>query len=166
MLTCTICKHKQRGAIERELVGRRPLREVAVRYGVSKSALDRHRGHLSAEVIATQKSQDVERVDSVLGDVRAGIERMKGLVARVEAILERSDQDPTLALRAIRELANVNKEERSGHELLAKLTGQLGSAPVLPGAQVVIVVPGSDAPGGVRDRPEPRAAVIDISPTE
>jgi hypothetical protein len=39
---CTICTHAERAVIEAELEAGQPLRDIAVEYGASKTALHRH----------------------------------------------------------------------------------------------------------------------------
>jgi hypothetical protein len=46
---CTICAHQARAAIDDRLEAGQSLREISGQYGLSKSAVDRHRGsHLPA----------------------------------------------------------------------------------------------------------------------
>ena len=42
--TCTVCRHPQRGEIEAALESGQSYRDTSSRFGVSKSALERHRG--------------------------------------------------------------------------------------------------------------------------
>lgn len=48
---CSICRHKQRRAIDRALIGGTPQTEIAREHGVSQAALSRHlHRHLGPEV--------------------------------------------------------------------------------------------------------------------
>src|SRR5919198_6713962 len=56
---CTICIHPARAAIDDGLEAGQTLREISGQYGLSKSAVDRHRGsHLPAHL--AQEGADLE----------------------------------------------------------------------------------------------------------
>lgn len=48
---CSVCRHENRTAIDRALIAGAPLREIALDYGPSRSAVHRHRagGHVQAQ---------------------------------------------------------------------------------------------------------------------
>ena len=60
---CTICRHPKREEIEDELVRRVPIRRIARRYGVSKSAVGRHiLSHVAEELLEMMhKRVDAQR---------------------------------------------------------------------------------------------------------
>ena len=87
---CTICRHQKRELIEDALVRRVPMRRIARRYGVSKSAVGRHiRNHVAEELLDSMRGQiEAQRVAELrlppaLAD-RLRIER-----ERVETLLNR-----------------------------------------------------------------------------
>ena len=47
MNTCTVCGHGEREAIEQALRAKLPLRQVAVRFSISKDAARRHLRHVA-----------------------------------------------------------------------------------------------------------------------
>lgn len=49
---CTVCTHKKITEIERDMVDRRPVKDMMAEYGVSKSAIYRHRTKHLASAIA------------------------------------------------------------------------------------------------------------------
>jgi hypothetical protein len=116
--SCTVCEHPEREVIDRALVGEGSNRSVASLFGVSESAVRRHKSnHLPAKLVMAQAVEEVAEADHLLDQVRS-------LQARTLAILEaaeRSNQHRT-ALSAIR-------EARSNLELLAKLLGELDDRP-------------------------------------
>jgi DNA-binding transcriptional ArsR family regulator len=58
---CTICRHPKRKEIEDALVRRVPMRRIARRYGVSKSAVGRHiLSHVAEELLEMMR----ERVEA------------------------------------------------------------------------------------------------------
>lgn len=58
---CTICQHPKREEIEDALVRRVPMRRIARRYDVSKSAVGRHfRSHVAEELLEMMR----ERVEA------------------------------------------------------------------------------------------------------
>ena len=115
---CTICDHEGRASIDAALISGAPLRDIAGRHGVSKSALERHKaGHLPAHLAKAREAGEVVRADDLLSQVRY-------LQDRTLAILTTSEDAGELrtALAAIR-------EARGNLELLAKLFGELDGAP-------------------------------------
>jgi hypothetical protein len=86
---CTICLHPARAVIDGELVAGQSLREISRDYGVSKSAVDRHKGShvptrldrdgadLAAEFHAARQA-DRERVKQLRWNARAAMRAMQG----------------------------------------------------------------------------------------
>lgn len=126
MKTCTVCQHPQLNAITGELVARVPLRTIERKYGLSKSALDRHVQHAAAAV------KLVNSAEAIAEPVK---NEMRKLNARALRILQQAEdaKDHATALTAIREC-------RRNLELIAKLTGELDprAAGEIPGAPVNI----------------------------
>lgn len=61
--SCTICESETREAIEEALSAGEPLRDIAEKYGASKSSLGRHRGHtLSPGAVVVEEEEDLEDV--------------------------------------------------------------------------------------------------------
>ncbi|HWQ57126.1 MAG TPA: hypothetical protein VN442_25795 [Bryobacteraceae bacterium] len=151
MLNCSICTHKGREAIEKALVECVPLRAIAGRHRVSKSALDRHKGHLKQELVKANEDAQTARVDSVLGHINTQIAKLTTYRDEAEAVLKGATDAPELKLKAIRELANLAREARAGWEFVAEITGELSRAQNAPQQSniAVIVLPTSSLPGGL-----------------
>ncbi len=118
--TCTICEHPKREAIDRALVGETSNLSVSALFGVSESAVRRHKGnHLPAKLVLAEKAAEVADADNLLGQVG-------DLQRRTMAVLEAAElsHEHRTALAAIR-------EARSNLELLAKLLGELDERPVV-----------------------------------
>ena len=116
--TCTVCAHEYRTAVESALVEGLPLRTIANRFSVSKTALIRHKeAHLPASLSKAREAQEVARAEDILSQVR-------GLQARTLAILETAEVsgENRTALAAI-------AEARRNLELLGKLAGKLDQRP-------------------------------------
>ncbi len=117
---CSICIHKSRSAIDKALVERRPFRDIAGQYGVSKSALVRHHDdHLPAALVKAQAAAEAAQADALLAQV-------VDLRDKALDVLDTAQEsaDLRVALGAIR-------EARGCVELLAKLAGQLKDAPTV-----------------------------------
>ena len=111
---CTICDHSDLGQINKNLVDGLPLRTIADRWAVSKTALIRHKTkHLPASLVAAKEAKEVASADTLLANVCK-------LQRRAERILRKAERagDHRTALAAIREV-------RSTIELLARLLGEL-----------------------------------------
>jgi hypothetical protein len=118
--TCTICEHPERETIDRALVGETSNLSVSSLFGVSESAVRRHKGnHLPATLARAKEAEELAHADDLLADVR-------DLQARTLAILEAVEgtREHRIALSAIR-------EARSNLELVAKLLGELDERPVV-----------------------------------
>ncbi len=96
---CTICTHAERSAIDAAIVAGASCRDIAGRYGVSKTAVSRHAGdHLPATLAQAQAATEVAQADDLLSQVR-------GLQAKTLDILRQAEAggDLRTALAAIRE---------------------------------------------------------------
>ena len=111
--TCSICTHQERQAIDRALVVGTSLRDIAGQFGVSKSALHRHRAHIPEALTMAKEAEEAARADDLLAEV---VE----LQNRAVSILDRAEKAGQLqtALNGIREARRCLK-------LLAQLQGEL-----------------------------------------
>jgi hypothetical protein len=111
LIECAVCRHKNRAAIEEAIVSGKSYRDIAGRFGPSKTSVGRHREHLPETLTKAHEVADVARADGLL-------EKVVALHRKAEGILEGAERDGLLetALRAIR-------EARSCLELLARLEG-------------------------------------------
>jgi transposase len=112
MRTCSVCRHERRKEINFQLVAGTPYRDIAERFGVTKSSLSRHAAEHLPKALERQKRRQEE------GEAQSLLVRLQQLSAEVRAILETADPDPEIALRAVARL------ERH-LELEAKLSGDL-----------------------------------------
>ena len=97
-----------------------PLRTIADRFAVSKTALIRHKdAHLPPSLLKAKEAREVARADDLLSQVR-------DLQSRALAILESAEAsgEHRTALAAI-------AEARRNLELLGKLAGELDERPVV-----------------------------------
>jgi len=117
---CTVCGHMERECIDSALVTGTPLRDIAGRYGVSKSALERHKAdHLPTHLARAKGASEAAQADDLLSEVQ-------NLQARTLAILEAAEDagEHRTALAAI-------AEARRNLELLGKLAGEFDERPTV-----------------------------------
>jgi hypothetical protein len=117
---CTVCDHLERHGIDEALVTGAPYRSVAKRFGLSESAVYRHKTeHLPAYLSKAREAEEVAQADDLLEQVRY-------LQAHALDILERAEKagDLRTALVAI-------SQARGNLELLGKLAGELDERPVV-----------------------------------
>jgi transposase-like protein len=117
---CTVCDHHQSHSIDEVLVTGAPYRSVAKRFGLSESAVYRHKTeHLPAHLLRAREVEDAARADDLLDQVR-------NLQTHALDILERAEKagDLRTALAAI-------SQARGNLELLGKLAGELDERPVI-----------------------------------
>jgi hypothetical protein len=117
---CTVCDHPERHGIDEALVSGGPYRGVAKRFGLSESAVYRHKTeHLPAHLLKAREVEVVAQADDLL-------EQVRHLQAHALDILERAEKtgDLRTALAAI-------SQARGNLELLDKLAGELDERPVV-----------------------------------
>jgi hypothetical protein len=127
MRTCTVCRHAERGAIDEAIVSQVSMRDIAGRWRLSKSAVERHaRAHVSTAAAAAQEARA-----EVSGD--ALVTRLRSMHDETSALLEEAKKtgDADVALRAIARL------ERQ-LELEARILSQLRE--VAPHTRVSVAV--------------------------
>jgi hypothetical protein len=115
-----VCNHPERPGIDEALVTGAPYRSVAKRFGLSESAVYRHKiEHLPAHLLKAREVGEAARADDLLDQVR-------NLQAHALDILERAEKigDLRTALSAI-------SQARGNLELLGKLAGELDESPVV-----------------------------------
>jgi hypothetical protein len=115
---CTVCDHPERHGIDEALVSGTPYRSVAKRFGLSESAVYRHKTeHLPAHLLKAKEVEEVAQADDLL-------EQVRHLQAHALGILERAEKagDLRTALAAI-------SQARGNLELLGKLAGELDDRP-------------------------------------
>ena len=117
---CTVCDHPERHSIDETLVTGAPYRSVAKQFGLSESAVYRHKtDHLSSHLLKARELKEVAQADDLLDQVRH-------LQAHALDILGRAEKtgDRRTALAAI-------SQARGNLELLGKLAGELDERPVV-----------------------------------
>ena len=106
---CSICEHPKRGEIDKAIVTRSAsLRTIADRYGVSKTALIRHRdSHIPKLVQAAESARAMQAASSGA----SLIDELDRLLKKALAILEAAEKAGELkvALQAIREARETIK---------------------------------------------------------
>ena len=106
---CRVCDHGERAAIDKAIVTRSAsLRTIADRYGVSKTALIRHRdSHIPKLVQAAESARAMQAASSGA----ALIDELDRLLKKALAILEAAEKAGELkvALQAIREARETIK---------------------------------------------------------
>lgn len=113
---CSICTHAKRKDIDQLLLSGTSYRDIAGQYrDVSKSALERHKPHISQALVEAKKAESVSDAGDLLGQVRGYLEKTDGIF---RAVSEGSEPDHRVALMALREAREYLK-------LLLEVQGQL-----------------------------------------
>jgi hypothetical protein len=115
---CTVCDHPKRHGIDEALVSGAPYRSVARRFGLSESAVYRHKAeHLPAHLLKAKEVEEVAQADDLL-------EQVRNLQAHALDILERAEKTGDL-----RTALAATSQARGNLELLGKLAGELYERP-------------------------------------
>lgn len=116
---CTVCTHPARQEIDKLLLSGTPYREIVGQFGISKSALGRHKteGHIIHSLIKAKEAKEIADADALL-------EEMLKLHARTLAALDAAEKEGsiTLVLKAIR-------EARENLKLIGEMIGELQTQP-------------------------------------
>lgn len=134
MPACSCCTHAERAAIDQALLDRDSLRDIAGQFGVSKSAVERHKAeHLPAVMVKAEQAKEVTRADDLIGQLQAIAARTERLYTIADGIIGKAvtEADWRTALMAVREASNANREARANLELLGELLGELNRNPVV-----------------------------------
>jgi hypothetical protein len=114
---CSICTHEQRNELDRELIGSATIRDIASRYDVGRSSLDRHRRTCLrpkvASAIARREEVSADRLVSYANGI---------LEYMLSGMLRARSQDPPDD-HGVRAFAG---EARKTVELLARLGHVVG----------------------------------------
>jgi uncharacterized protein YerC len=111
--TCSVCSHARRLELEKDILDGEPARALGKRFGVSKSAVSRHRRHHLGKALTVAMDRQQGRLDG-RAEVRHG-ESLLGKISRLEEDARRLQEtaeksgDVRAALLAIRELLDVVK---------------------------------------------------------
>jgi hypothetical protein len=130
---CSVCRHPDRADIDRRLIEKQPLRNVAEHSGTSVTALHRHKAHLAVALTKAAGAREAADATTLLQRVEELIQSCKGIAERANRA--KQWQSATSALR----------ECRCNLALLAELSGQLQSG---GGVKVGIGVTVNAAGGG------------------
>lgn len=148
-MKCTICNHPDRREIDEQIVAGTPVRDIAGRFGISKSAVYRHKkNHLPSSLAKARESEEVAQADDLLG-------RIRGLQQRSLRILNTAEQSGELktALKAIR-------ETRENIKLLAQLELELWNRQVGGASNEIVII--DDIAGRVFADPASREAAREL----
>jgi hypothetical protein len=132
--TCRTCRSPKRRAIDAALVAGTPSRDIAARFGTSKSALARHRLHAAETVVKAAERREEDLGDGLLG-------QMRSVQARTLKLLDDAEKarDGRLRAAAIREV-------RENVLLLSRFTGELRDT--APQVAVIVLRWGDDVAMG------------------
>lgn len=94
--TCTVCGHESRLEIDRALLGSDSYRNIAARFGVTTSSLQRHRNeHIPGRLLKAKDVEEIAEADTLKSEleyVKSDVERLK--------IKAEADDDYRIALAA------------------------------------------------------------------
>jgi hypothetical protein len=135
---CQVCSHPARDEIDRQLVAGVSLRQLARQYETDKSALCRHKAHVSGAIAEARAEELATNAGRLSDQVHEQVDRCRRLVLQAERILDGA-ADPKLALRAAEATCRPLRELRGYLELLGELTGEISrrgaTAVAVAGAQ-------------------------------
>lgn len=134
---CTVCDHPDLARIDSALLGNESMRAIASRFGLNKSAVQRHsENHLPALLVKAHEAATIAQADTLLEQVQRAQTRVLGWLDAAEKDKDRKS------------LAPLSKELRGYLGLMGQLTGQLSNGVAV---NVNTVNMGSPAVGAASD---------------
>jgi transposase len=118
--TCSICKHPKHRTIDAELVRGTSYRDIAGRFSVSSSAVERHMSHVAATVAKKRDAADDFNADLLVTELRELRRETLDVLERAKAMPEGG----RLVLHAVQRL-----EKQA--ELLLRFLGELNERTVV-----------------------------------
>jgi hypothetical protein len=97
--TCLACSSSEREDIDKALVAREQLRNIAKRVSISPAGLLRHKAHLSQAILRESERREERIGDSLVEEMRRVQRKAWEMLARTE-----SEGDHTGAIVALREV--------------------------------------------------------------
>ena len=83
---CTICDHPDRVQIETRLLENAPLRNIAERFGISTTALHRHKeSHITARLASAHAAQEATDAGTIMDRLRALNAEVRELLTQAKA---------------------------------------------------------------------------------
>lgn len=141
-MTCTACIHPSRSVIDRMLAsGTGTLREIAGQYGLSTTALHRHKEHIIAAVRRTVEKRTQGRAERTTS---AWEERLQGAYESAQRGVERAETDETQWTQGARFLAVMAKLIETGLEMDGVI-GTRGITTTTTTVEQVLVLPSKPA---------------------
>ena len=115
---CTVCRHTERASIDAALVDGVALRDIAGRFGLTKSSVERHKAeHLSEALAKAREAEEVARADDLLDQLRTLQKVTMGILGRA------------INANDLRTAVSAVGQARGNLELLGKLLGELDERP-------------------------------------
>jgi len=117
---CAACHHPKRDELDSAIVAGQTLRAIGKQYGMSASAVLRHRDRHLSPALAAMAAQREEEAASTL------VEQVRQLVRRADELYTAAAKDgrSSAALAAL-------KEMRGSLDLLGRATGELDTRPTM-----------------------------------
>jgi hypothetical protein len=99
---CRACQHEKKTEIDRALLSGEAARQVASRYGLSATGLQRHQKHIAPSLVKAREAVEVGQASNVLSFVR-------GLVDKAHQFTNLAEQkgDLRTAMTGLRELTRM-----------------------------------------------------------
>jgi len=91
---CSICTHKKRDAIEKDILNNVSYRDIGTAYNVNYESVRRHHknGHIAQELVKSSQAKDISDSDELMGDllewkkiIDESVEELKG-PSRLQAV--------------------------------------------------------------------------------
>jgi hypothetical protein len=102
-MTCRVCLHTDHQAIDTAIVAGTPYRTIAAQYGLSASAIFRHKsvGHVASNLVEAKQNEKAQSADFIMAEL------VKLRKTAQKIVNESMKEKPAVAVGALRELRGL-----------------------------------------------------------
>ncbi len=103
-LKCSICTSKNREKIDTAILQGLPVRHIVAQFGTSSGTVQRHKKHISQQLLKAKKAADIEAGDSLLEQMQKINLNANRLLDTAMETTEEQSSNPNIALLAMKEI--------------------------------------------------------------
>lgn len=126
---CQVCQHKQLEEINRQILNGTSLRDISGQYGIGRSSISRHKGHLPTKLLKSQDAKEALEADSTFNEFQKAKTRIEKLSKKTYDLLAKAEKttNHNACIGYIREAIHQEGELREQRKLLAQIEGELAA---------------------------------------
>ena len=102
---CSLCIHKDREKIDKAILEGVPIRRIVAQFGASQGTIQRHKKHVSQQLLKAKNAEDLASGDTLLEQMKKINENANKLLDTAMGSTEKGkNTNPGVAIMAMREI--------------------------------------------------------------